>query len=68
MHRTLLGFFEDFKVENIDSTQQSLQFNLRNKVSQVINSNRINGNPDYDHESVRIVWIKKKTSGVLGSC
>ena len=58
-----LGFFENFKVENIDCIQQSLQFNLNNKVSQITSSIRINGNPNCDHECVRVVWIKKVISG-----
>lgn len=66
VHRTLLGLFEDSKVKNIDSTQWSIQFNLKNKVSHIISSNRINSNPDYDHGYTRVVWIKELIFGVVG--
>ena len=62
-HKIPLGFFENFKVENINHIQQSLQFNLNNKVSQITSSIRINGNPNCDLECVRVVWIKKVISG-----
>lgn len=71
MHRTCQNFFffpEGLRVENIEPPQWSLQFNLRRKVSQIINGNKINIDLDHIHRCVRMVRINEIISEVVEQC